>query len=201
MWRMVKVAKGSFLILMLFALVTCAPGALAQVEIEVWHSMPAGAATEIWRQLVDRFNEQNPDIIVRDINVGGYTTGYEKAVVAWAGRLDIMHRTGTQHDLHRRRARPAPRTVHRKGSHLPGGRFHPHHAQRVYVRPGWQALRHSVQHQHPGQLHPPGPVRTRRSRSRSPAAHLGGNPGVLARWRDTNDGDPDTFGTSFYSWG
>lgn len=68
-------------------------GALAQVEIEVWHSMPAGAATEIWRKIVDRFNAENPDIIVRDTNVGGYTTGYEKAVVAWAGGSppNIMH--------------------------------------------------------------------------------------------------------------
>lgn len=77
----------------MFLIILVSSAALAQVEIEVWHSMPAGAATDIWRSVIERFNAENPDIIVRDVHVGGYTTGYEKAVVAWAGGAppNIMH--------------------------------------------------------------------------------------------------------------
>lgn len=57
----------------------------AQVVVEVWHSMPAGAATEIWKKVVADFNAQHPDIRVEEIHVGSYTAGAEKAQVAWAG--------------------------------------------------------------------------------------------------------------------
>lgn len=206
MWRMVKVAKGSFLILMLFALVTCAPGALAQVEIEVWHSMPAGAATEIWRQLVDRFNEQNPDIIVRDINVGGYTTGYEKAVVAWAGGAppNIMHLEQARNTTFIDEGLVLPlEPFIEKDPTFPEDDFIP-------------TMRNVFTYDRDGRLdgipfNTSTPVNYIR---RDLFEQAGLDPDRPPRtWeeilefsrkltRDTNnDGDPDTFGTSFYSWG
>src|SRR5690625_2650495 len=79
------VRKTALSICLLAILAVFGAVASGQTVIEVWHSMPAGAATEIWNKIVADFNEKHPDIHVDDIHVGSYTAGFEKAQVAWAG--------------------------------------------------------------------------------------------------------------------
>src|SRR5690625_3871405 len=82
-------------LLVLVALFALATGAMAEpVTITLWDAIPSGAR-DTFVELVEEFQEQNPDIIVEIDNVAGYSQIRERLTVALMGGVppNVVHQS------------------------------------------------------------------------------------------------------------